>query len=166
MLEERSSVEINRNTPQWSHNSVWNRKYMEPTPCNSCGETQNPHKTTRSTVVTEDTLRRNVRELQSLPSASPPNNLFLQNLGRPDRGHILPTLECDFNTTSIGRVGTDSMRKQSSCNPGQTTGRPPCPCSTRRRSHANSNRPGSAPSGSASPSRPTTAIPARDHPSS
>ena len=34
MLEEfdlqRSSVEINRNTPQWSHDSVWNQKYMEP----------------------------------------------------------------------------------------------------------------------------------------
>ena len=34
MLEEfdlqRSSVEINRNTPQWSHNSVWNRRYIDP----------------------------------------------------------------------------------------------------------------------------------------
>ena len=27
---ERDSVEINLNAPQWSHNAVWNRKYMEP----------------------------------------------------------------------------------------------------------------------------------------
>ena len=27
---QRSSVEINRNTPLWSHNSVWNRRYMDP----------------------------------------------------------------------------------------------------------------------------------------
>ena len=100
MLEEfdlqRSSVEINRNTPQWSHNSVWNRKYMEPRSGYTLqqlwrdAEPYISHKTSRSTVVTEDALLRNVRGLQSLPSASPPNNLFLQNLGRPDRGHIPP----------------------------------------------------------------------------
>ena len=42
---QRSSVEINRNTPLWSHNSVWNKKYMDPiwdTLCNSCGMMQNP----------------------------------------------------------------------------------------------------------------------------
>ena len=27
---KRDSVEINHNAPQWSHNGVWNRKYMEP----------------------------------------------------------------------------------------------------------------------------------------
>ena len=27
---KRDSVEINHNAPQWSHNAVWNRKYMEP----------------------------------------------------------------------------------------------------------------------------------------
>ena len=36
MLKEydmkRDSVEINHNAPQWSHNAVWNRKYMEPKP--------------------------------------------------------------------------------------------------------------------------------------
>ena len=34
MLKEydmkRDSVEINHDAPQWSHNAVWNRKYMEP----------------------------------------------------------------------------------------------------------------------------------------
>ena len=34
MLKEydmkRDSVEINRDAPQWSHNAVWNRRYMEP----------------------------------------------------------------------------------------------------------------------------------------
>ena len=29
---ERDSVEINHRAPQWSHNAVWNRKYMEPKP--------------------------------------------------------------------------------------------------------------------------------------
>ena len=29
---QRSSVEINRNTTLWSHNSVWNKKYMDPYP--------------------------------------------------------------------------------------------------------------------------------------
>ena len=29
---ERNSVEINQRAPQWSHNAVWNRKYMEPKP--------------------------------------------------------------------------------------------------------------------------------------
>ena len=27
---KRDSVEINHRAPQWSHNAVWNRKYMEP----------------------------------------------------------------------------------------------------------------------------------------
>ena len=27
---KRDSVEINHTAPQWSHNAVWNRKYMEP----------------------------------------------------------------------------------------------------------------------------------------
>ena len=29
---QRSSVEINRNTTLWSHNSVWNKKFMDPYP--------------------------------------------------------------------------------------------------------------------------------------
>ena len=29
---QRSSVEINRNTTLWSHNSVWNKRYMDPYP--------------------------------------------------------------------------------------------------------------------------------------
>lgn len=42
----RSSVEINRHTPQWSHNSVWNRRYRtwsknQGTPYSKCGEMQN-----------------------------------------------------------------------------------------------------------------------------
>ena len=29
---KRDLVEINRKAPQWSHNAVWNKKYMEPRP--------------------------------------------------------------------------------------------------------------------------------------
>ena len=93
---QRSSVEINRNTTLWSHNSVWNRKYMDPNPgytLQQLWDEVEPYisqKVTRSREVTEDALRHNVRELQTLPSASPPSNLFVQNLGRPNRGHIPP----------------------------------------------------------------------------
>ena len=40
---KRDLVEINRKAPQWSHNAVWNKRYMEPkpgSPCNNCGRTQ------------------------------------------------------------------------------------------------------------------------------
>ena len=47
-------------------------------------------KVTRSRDVTEDALHHAVRELQALPRASPPNNLFVQNLGKPNRGHTPP----------------------------------------------------------------------------
>jgi len=29
---KRDLVEINHKAPQWSHNAVWNKKYMEPRP--------------------------------------------------------------------------------------------------------------------------------------
>ena len=143
MLEEfdlqRSSVEINRNTPQWSHNSVWNRKYMEPKSGYTLlqlwkeAEPYISHKTTRSAEVTEDALLRNVRELQSLPSASPPSNLFRQNLGRPDRGHIPP------QNATLTRRALEEWERTVCENKAvaildirQTTGGPPCPLSISR----------------------------------
>ena len=113
---QRSSVEINRNTTLWSHNSVWNRKYMDPNPgytLQQLWEEAEPYisqKVTRSREVTEDALRHNVRELQTLPSASPPSNLFVQNLGRPNRGHIPPQNACP--NAASGGVGTNTMRNK------------------------------------------------------
>ena len=91
---KRSSVEINRNASQWSHNSVWNRKYMEPIKGYTLqqmwrdAEAYISKKTTRSSDVSEEALRRNVWELNSLPRASSPDSLFLQDLGKPNRGNI------------------------------------------------------------------------------
>ena len=100
MLKEydmkRSSVEINRKASQWSHNSVWNRKYMEPFQGHTLqqmwqdSETHISHKTTRLYDVTEHALRRNIEELRSLPPASSPESPFLRKLGQPGQGHIPP----------------------------------------------------------------------------
>ena len=80
MLKEydmkRNSVEINRKASQWSHNSVWNRKYMEPIKGHDLrqmwksSETNISHKTTRSYDITEQDLRRIVAELATLPPAT------------------------------------------------------------------------------------------------
>ena len=43
---KRDSVEINHRAPQWSHNAVWNRKYMnqsQDTHCGNCGLTPSRH---------------------------------------------------------------------------------------------------------------------------
>ena len=98
MLQEfdlrRSSVAINRNATQWSHNSVWNKKYMEPIQgytLKQLWKDAEPYiskKTSRSSDVSEGALLRNVRELNSLPRASRPDTRFLQELGNPSGGGI------------------------------------------------------------------------------
>ena len=111
---QRSSVEINRNTTLWSHNAVWNKKYMDPNPGYTLqqlwdnAEHYISQKVTRSRDVTEDAMYQAVRELQNLPQASPPNNLFVQTLGRPNRGYAPAPERCTY-ATSVGRVGTDIM---------------------------------------------------------
>ena len=93
---QRSSVEINRSTTLWSHNSVWNKKYMDPNPGHTLqqlwddAEHHISQKVTRSRDVTEEAMLQTVRELQNLHQASPPNNLFAQSLGRPKREHVPP----------------------------------------------------------------------------
>ena len=93
---QRSSIEINRSTTLWSHNSVWNKKYMDPNPGHTLqqlwddAEHYISQKVTRSREVTEEAMLQAVRELQNLPQASPPSNLFVQTLGRPNREHVPP----------------------------------------------------------------------------
>ena len=93
---QRSSVEINRNTTLWSHNSVWNKKYMDPLPGYTLQQLwdESEHyinlKVTRSREVSEEVMLNTVRELQNLHQASPPNNLFAQSLGRPSREQAPP----------------------------------------------------------------------------
>ena len=93
---QRSSVEINRNTTLWSHNSVWNKKYMDPFPGYSLQQLwdDSEHymslKVDRSRDVSEEELLHTVRELQNLHQASPPDNLFAQSLGKPSREQAPP----------------------------------------------------------------------------
>ena len=93
---QRSSVEINRNTTLWSHNSVWNKKYMDPYPGYTLQQLWDAsehyicRKASRSREVTEEAMLQMVRGLQHLPRASPPNNLFVQYLGRPQREQAPP----------------------------------------------------------------------------
>ena len=93
---QRSSVENNRNTTLWSHNSVWNKKYMDPHPGYTLQQLWDAsehyicRKASRSREVTEEAILQMVRELQHLPRASPPNNLFIQCLGRPQREQAPP----------------------------------------------------------------------------
>ena len=93
---QRSSVEINRNTTLWSHNSVWNKKYMDPYPGYTLQQLWDAsehyicRKASRSREVTEEAILQMVRGLQHLPRASPPNNLFVQYLGRPQRKQAPP----------------------------------------------------------------------------
>ena len=93
---QRSSVEINRNTNLWAHNAVWNKKYMDPAPGQSLQQLWEAlehyicRKAFRSRDVPEEAIRQMVREIQHLPPANPPDNLFVQYLGRPQRDQAPP----------------------------------------------------------------------------
>ena len=100
MLKEydmkRNSVEINRKASQWSHNSVWNRKYMEPSKGHNLrqlwksSETNISHKTSRSYDITEQDIRRTVEDLATLPPATSPESPFLRELGKPGQSRAPP----------------------------------------------------------------------------
>ena len=93
---QRSSVEINRNTTLWSHNSVWNEKYMDPYPGYTLQQLWDAsehyicRKSSRSREVPEGAILQMVRGLQHLARASPPDNLFVQCLGRPQHEQAPP----------------------------------------------------------------------------
>ena len=100
MLKEydtkRNSVEINRKASQWSHNSVWNRKYMEPSKGHKLrqlwknSETNISHKTSPSYDITEQDIRRTVEDLAKLPPATSPESPFLRELGKPGQSRGPP----------------------------------------------------------------------------
>ena len=66
---KRDLVEINRKAPQWSHNAVWNKKYMEPRP--------------GFTLQQLCDIRRAVTALAAVPAATLPDSAFLSALGTP-----------------------------------------------------------------------------------
>ena len=93
---QRSSVEINRNTTLWSHNSVWNKKYMDPYPGHTLQQLWDAsehyicRKASKSREVPEGAILQMVRGLQHLERASPPDNLFVRCLGRPQHEQAPP----------------------------------------------------------------------------
>ena len=86
---KRDSVEINHNAPQWSHNAVWNRKYMEPKTGNTLrqlwadSEPAIGQKSSPSYEVKDGDIRRAVAAIADLPSSTLPDSPFILALGTP-----------------------------------------------------------------------------------
>ena len=93
---KRDLVEINRKAPQWSHNAVWNKKYMEPRPgfalqqlwANS--ESAIAQKTSPSYEVKDSDIRRAVMAIAAVPAATLPESAFLLALGTPAARMVPP----------------------------------------------------------------------------
>ena len=95
-------------------------------------------KVTRSRDVTEHALHHTCQRAPSSPQCQPAQQPFRAKSGQTkSRRHSAP--ERCLNAASDRRVGADTMRKQSSCYPRETTRRPTCIISAGRRSYANSN---------------------------
>ena len=84
---KRDLVEINHKAPQWSHNAVWNKKYMEPRPGFTLkqlwadSEHAIAQKTQASYEVQDTDIRRAVTAISAMPAATLPDSAFLAALG-------------------------------------------------------------------------------------
>ena len=93
MLKEydmkRDSVEINHDAPQWSHNAVWNRRYMEPNTGYTLrqlwadSEPAIGQKSSPSYEVKDGDISRAVAAITNLPSSTLPDSPFIRALGTP-----------------------------------------------------------------------------------
>ena len=93
MLKEydmkRDSVEINHDAPQWSHNAVWNRRYMEPKPGYTLrqlwadSEPAIGQKSSPSYDIKEGDILRAVAAITNLPSSMLHDSPFIRALGTP-----------------------------------------------------------------------------------
>ena len=87
---------INRKAPQWSHNAVWNKKYMEPRPgftlqqLWASSESAIAQKTSPSYEVKDSDIRRAVTALAAVPAATLPDSAFLSALGTPAARMVPP----------------------------------------------------------------------------
>ena len=100
MLKEydmkRNSVKINRKASQWSHNAVWNRKYMEPKLGYTLkqlweeSETSIGRKTSPSYNIKDNDTRRAVEAIANLPPATSPESPLLRALGTPAQRDVPP----------------------------------------------------------------------------
>ena len=93
---KRDSVEINHKAPQWSHNAVWNRKYMEPKHGYTLrqlwadSEPAIGRKSSPSYEVKESDIRRAVAAIADLPSSTLPDSPFILALGTPAAQNVPP----------------------------------------------------------------------------
>ena len=93
---ERDSVEINHRAPQWSHNAMWNRKYMEPMTGHTLrqlwadSEPAIGRKSSPSSDVKDSDIRRAVAALADLPSSTLPDSPFILALGTPAVQNVPP----------------------------------------------------------------------------
>ena len=93
---KRDSVEIFHRAPQWSHNAVWNRKYMEPKTGHTLrqlsadSEPAIGRKSSPSSDVKDSDIRRAVAALADLPSSMLPDSSFILALGTPAAHNVPP----------------------------------------------------------------------------
>ena len=100
MLKEydmkRDSVEINHNASQWSHNAVWNRKYMEPKTGYTLrqlwadSEPAIGQKSSPSYEVKDGDICRAVAAIANLPTSTLPDSPFILALGTPAAQNVPP----------------------------------------------------------------------------
>ena len=92
----KNSVEINKDAPQWTHFSVWNRKYMDPLPGNDLRrmwqecEPAIGRKIAASYDIRVNDIRRNVSFINTLPPPSAPESPFFLTLGTPAQQQCPP----------------------------------------------------------------------------
>ena len=100
MLKEydmkRNSLEINHKAPQWSHNAVWNRRYMEPKAGYTLrqlwadSEPAIGQKSSPSYEVKDGDICRAVAAIADLPSSTLPDRPFVLALGTPAAQNVPP----------------------------------------------------------------------------
>ena len=92
----KNSVEINKDAPEWTHFSVWNRKYMDPLPGNdlrSMWQACEPaigRKIAASYDIRVNDIRRCVGFVNTLPPPSAPESPFFLTLGTPAQQQCPP----------------------------------------------------------------------------
>jgi len=82
----RDLVEINRKAPQWSHNAVWNKRYMEPKPGFTLQQLWADSESAiaqKTSPVKDNDIRRAVMATTAMPAATLPESAFLLALGTP-----------------------------------------------------------------------------------
>ena len=86
---KRDLVEINRKAPQWSHNAVWNKRYMETKPGFALQQTVGSLRVSYHTEnipllwVRDNDIRRAVMAITAMPAATLPDTAFILALGTP-----------------------------------------------------------------------------------